>query len=254
MSQKTRGEEPAKSQDARRRELIWERIERRGIAGSPAITVDRILRVAMDLADREGLDAISMRRIASELGSGVMSLYYYVPSKDDLLDLLLDAGIGEMALPERASGNWRADLRMVALETRECLKRHTWLPGLLNKRPAIGPNRFRQFEFALSTVSGLGLDIQEMFRMIASLYIFVLGFVTMELSEGEMLRREGFDKVLAPYVDKLMATGRFPNVARLHREGRRPPPGDETFNGSLELVLEGIASLQRGQPDVAPFS
>jgi AcrR family transcriptional regulator len=249
MSRAAHGERTPENEDSHPRELIWERIERRGNGEFPSI-VDRIVRVAMDLADREGIDAISMRRIASELGSGVMSLYYYVPSKGDLLDLLLDAAIGGVELPERVSGYWRRDLRLVAVQMRACLKRHAWLSGLLNKRPAIGPNRFRQFEFALSVVSSLSPNIRVMRQMIASLYIFTLGFVTVELSEGEILRRAGFDKMSAPYVEKLIATGRFPNLERMRREGDRPP-GDEAFNGSLELVLEGIASLGR-TPRKAP--
>ncbi|HEX8984605.1 MAG TPA: TetR/AcrR family transcriptional regulator [Bryobacteraceae bacterium] len=230
------------------RPFIWDRLGQRG-GEAAAITVDRIVRVAMELADREGLDTISMRRIASELGSGVMSLYHYVPSKDDLLDLLLDAAIGEVEIPKEPSGDWRGDLRTVAARTRACLKHHVWLAGLLNRRPALGPHRFAQFEFALSAVSGLGLDFQAMRRMVGSLYVYILGFVALELSEGQALRRAVFRDMPAPYVKKLMATGRFPNVARLLSEDRLAPPGDEAFEDGLDLVLEGMtARLKAASP------
>ncbi len=226
-----------------RREVIWERIERRARTDSAHLTVDRIVRLAMDLADREGLEAISMRRIAAELQSGVMSLYYYVPGKGDLLDLLLDAAIGEVEIPAQPSGDWQRDLRLVALRTRACLKRHVWATGLLNIRPAVGPNRMAQLEFALSAVSALGLSLKDMWRAIGSLYVYVFGFVVLELSEAHALRQAAFHQAAAPYVEGLFAGGKFPNLARYQAAGAPATPDDEAFEAGLDLVVRGIAAV-----------
>ncbi len=235
-----------------RRELIWERIERRSGAHSPTLTVERIVRLAIDLADREGLQAISMRRLAAELNSGVMSLYYYVPGKGDLLDLLLDTIIGETDLPAQPSGNWRRDLQLMARRTRVCLKRHGWALALFGVRPAIGPNRFALTEFALSVISGFGLGIKTMWRMIGSLYVYIIGFVALELSDGHALRQAGFEKLAAPYMEKLLASGKLPNVARYFAAGRPAPPDDEAFEDGLNLVLDGIAAAIEAKRRTTP--
>jgi len=219
---------------------IWDRI-----GEPPSTAVARIVRAATKLADRDGVEKISMRSLASELGCGAMSLYHYVPSKADLLDLLLDAAIGGTALPERPSGDWRADLHAVGVETRACLKRRPWLIGLLHSRPAFGPHRLAQFEFSLAAVAGLGLDIETMHRMVSSLYVYTMGFVMLELSEAEALRRarHGRCKTLPPYIRRLTSTGAFPNIERLFRESDGPPASDAAFEDGLELVFEGMAAL-----------
>ena len=219
---------------------IWDRI-----GAPPSSAVARIVRAATKLADRDGVEKISMRSLASQLGSGVMSLYHYVPSKADLLDLLLEAAMGGVALPGRPSGDWRADLNTVGAEMRACLKRHPWLIGLLHSRPAFGPNRLAQFEFSLAAVNGLGLDIETMHRMVSSLYIYTMGFVMLELSEAEALRRarHGKSKAVPPYVRRLISTGRFPNIERLFRESDGPPASDAAFKDGLDLVLDGMAAL-----------
>ncbi len=228
------------------RELIWEHLERHAKTGSPKLTVDRIVRLAMAVADREGLEALSMRRIAAELQSGVMSLYYYVPGKGELLDLLLDEAIGEMEIPLNTSRNWRKELRLLALRTRACLKRHTWALVLLHSRPAIGPNRLAQTDYALGILSPLGLDHKTVWRAIGSFYLYILGSVALELSEAHSLRRAGFDRMGQRYLEKLFASGRYTYLARYHAAGSPPLPDDETFEAGLDLVLEGIAALGRG--------
>jgi AcrR family transcriptional regulator len=225
--------------------VIWERLITRPAGESSSITVERIVDAAIRLADRDGVEKISMRCLASELGSGVMSLYHYVPSKADLLDLLLDAGLGGVALPERPSGDWRADLHTVGVQTRACLRRRPWLAGLLHSRPAIGPNRLAQFEFSLAAVSGMGLGIETMQRMVGSLYAYTMGFVMLELSDAETLRRARYGKTKAPppYICRLIATGAFPHVERLLRDGKGPRIGDAPFEDGLALVLGGMAAL-----------
>jgi len=230
---------------ANRGTLIWERLERES-GEKPALSVDRIVHAAIRIADGEGLDAVSMRRVAGELGSGTMSLYRHVSGKDDLLDLLLDAAFGEIPLPGKPSRNWQSSLRLAARETRVAMKRHPWLAGLLSRRPPLGPNYLRHFEFLLASVSALDLDIRAATRMVGTLYVFVMGYVGVELSEQESYQRAGMTeeerrRAVAPYMDRVIATGRFPNLARFLVSGAEMPD-DRGFEFGLDCVLDGMAA------------
>ena len=226
-------------------DLIWARLPQQR---DPQLVLNReqIVRVAMRMADAEGLQRISMRRIAAELDAAAMSLYRHIRSKDDLLDLMLDAGFGELALPEQLSGDWRADLRKLAAEVRTILKRHPWLAVLLSSRPPLGPNYLRYFEFLLSTVAGLGLSIDMMIRITAAVIVYDMGYVSYELAEEENTRRTGLteeDKhaLAAPYVQQVIATGAFPNFERFYQAGAAPPD-DEGFTFGLDCLLDGLAA------------
>src|SRR5258708_20824651 len=101
--------------------------------------VDQYVAAALAVADAEGLDAVSMRRVAGDLGSGTASLYRYITNRDELVDLMVDAAQGEDPLPEPAE-DWRADLGAVAHALRATLLRHPWLAGEMTGRPALGPH------------------------------------------------------------------------------------------------------------------
>ncbi|MCL5996072.1 MAG: TetR/AcrR family transcriptional regulator C-terminal domain-containing protein [Chloroflexi bacterium] len=226
-------------------DLIWARPSQPRDAQF-SLSREQIVRVAMHMADAEGLQRISMRRIAAELDAAAMSLYRHIRSKDDLLDLMLDAGFGELALPEQLSGDWRADLRKLAAEVRTILKRHPWLAVLLSSRPPLGPNYLRYFEFLLSTVAGLGLSIDVMMRIAGAVFVYVMGYVSYELAEEENTRRTGLteeDKhaLAAPYVQQVIASGEFPNFERFYRAGAAPPDG-EGFAFGLDCLLDGLAA------------
>ena len=116
------------------------------------------MRAAIAIADREGLDALTMRRVAEVLGAGTMSLYWYVRSKDELIELMRDQVAGEQTLKE-ASGDWRSDLATFARDTRKLFLRHPWLASVLGGPPPLGPNSLRQDELAMAIVDGLGLPV-----------------------------------------------------------------------------------------------
>jgi AcrR family transcriptional regulator len=192
-----------------------------------------------------------MRRIAAELGSAAMSLYRHVYSKDDLLDLMLDMAFGEIALPEHPSGDWQADLRLFAHTTHAALKLHPWLIPLLTSRPTLGPNYLRWFEFALATVSGLGLEMKTMMRMFGAIYAYVTGATGYELAEEENTRRTGLSeedkhRYATPYVQQVIAGGRYPNFARFFEEGT-PADADRNFAFGLDCLLEGLAACIESQ-------
>src|SRR5262249_43559728 len=111
-------------------EILWARTERSSRGPQPTLSHAQIAAAAIRIADREGLDAVSMRRVAAELGAGTMSLYRYVRTKDELHDLMRDTVAGEDDVPAKPSGHWRADLSVLAHQMRASALRHPWLPAL----------------------------------------------------------------------------------------------------------------------------
>jgi len=111
----------------------------------------------MELADEEGLDAVSMRRIAAKLGVGATSLYTYVSRKEDLYELLCDEVVGEIPLPNEPSGDWRSDLRQIARDTHAVLRRHKWTV-LLGIQPGLGPKTRRYSQAVFASLDALALD------------------------------------------------------------------------------------------------
>jgi AcrR family transcriptional regulator len=225
--------------------LIWERLQQPA-SGRLALSRDQIVQTAMNIADAEGAQAITMRRIAAELGSTAMALYRHIFSKEDLLDLMLDAVFGEIALPEGPSGDWRADLRGFAYASRAVLKRHAWVMPLLISRPTLGPNYLRWFEYSLAAVADQGLDIATMAKISGVISGYVGAVVSYEVAEEQHTRRIGLSEAdkrmfAAPYVEKLMASGRYPNFARFFAEEVSLDP-EQSFAFGVECVLDGIAA------------
>jgi AcrR family transcriptional regulator len=226
--------------------LIWDRISGGSAREMPRLSRDRIVGATMAIADGEGIDGITMRRVASALGSRPMSLYRHIQSKVDLLDLILDTAFGEITLPERPSGDWRADLLLIAQETRALLLRHPWLAGLLSSRPPLGPNYLRYFEFCLAAIAALHVDIRMTVQIFGLVYVYVTGFAAYEVGEAESARRTGLSDaekhILAgPYVERLIATGDYPHFARFFEAGT--VTGDEdNFEFGLSCLLDGLAA------------
>ena len=109
---------------------------------------DEIVRAAIEVADAEGPEAVSMRRIARELNSGTMSLYWHIGSKEELLDLMIDSIAADAEAPE-PSGDWRKDLHAIACTTRASLHRHPWAVNFMGGRPPTGPKTLRNLERSL---------------------------------------------------------------------------------------------------------
>jgi AcrR family transcriptional regulator len=214
-----------------------------------------IVAAAIAVADAEGPEAISMRRVAREVGAGAMSLYWYVSSKEELLDLMLDAIDAEIEVPE-PSGDWRADLGAFAHRTRDALRRHGWAVGYIGTRPPSGPNDVRNLERLLSLLDGLGVeDVRLIMGVFMTVATFVIGAVVREAQEvrfqHEQERREAgltAEEMQAEherYREWFEASGEFPHIARLMKSGVDPDDPDtreERFQFSLDCVLDGIAA------------
>jgi AcrR family transcriptional regulator len=237
-------------------ELLWsartagEERPRRG--PRPRLSVEEITRAAVEVADAEGLAALSMRRVAERLGVAPMSLYTYVPGKAELLDLMLDSACGETARPERVPGGWRARLEHVARENWALYRRHPWMVHMAAVRPGLGPNMLAKYDYELGAVEGVGLTDVEM----DSVLTLVLGHVTgaarglVEAAEAE--RRTGMSDLQwweahAPLLQKVFDAERFPTAARVgaaagaaHEAAYDP---EHAFEFGLRRVLDGVGVL-----------
>ncbi|MFC6937366.1 TetR/AcrR family transcriptional regulator [Actinomadura yumaensis] len=211
----------------------------------------------MRIADADGLEAASMRRIAAEIGTGAMSIYRYVPSRQDLVDLMHDRVLGELDLPDRPSGDWRADLTLVAERSLALSRRHPWLVRLMRARPAFGPNELRLLEFQLGALD-VGIPIDEMMVLAGVLNGYVESVARSRVAFTEEARRTGLTmeewmRRSIPYVKRLLADGDHPLFARVITHARQPHMDDEQqFRYGLDRVLDCIAAALPTDPRPRP--
>jgi len=233
---------------------IWNRPVRNSRGPKPAHSRDEITAVAVRIADDEGLDAVSMRRVATELGAGTTSLYRYFSKKDELFELMIDAVAGEQAAAP-ITGDWRADLRAVAVNERILLKRHPWLLSLPTSRAVFGPNNLARIDHALATVENLGLDIDDMLVMVSTVHALVHGYVMNEIADQEATRRSGLDDdawmaSVGAYGAAIIEGDQYPRVARVMRDAEGPHASnrpEREFELGIDRVLDGFAaSLPKG--------
>ena len=158
---------------ARTMELLWGTRGRGSRGPKPGLTVDGIVAAAVGIADADGLEGLSMRRVADRLRVGTMSLYRYVPGKAELLDVMVDRVSGEVERPDDVPGGWRARLERVARENRRLYERHPWLLRVFLGRPPLGPGIMAKYDHELRAVEGIGLSDVEM----DSVLTLVLGYV-----------------------------------------------------------------------------
>ena len=215
---------------------------------------DEIVRAAIKVADAEGPDAISMRRIARELNAGTMSLYWHVASKEELLDLMIDTVQGEQQTPE-PSGDWRADLRALARNARSALHRHRWMMDFMGGRPPVGPKSLQNIERALGSLDGLGLDKATAMTIVLTVNTYALGAVLREAQEvnGERFLEQQFAGVteqerqamVREFVARIRASGRYPHMSALIEAGIDPDAAetrDARFEFGLDCLLDGIGA------------
>ncbi|ATL28954.1 TetR/AcrR family transcriptional regulator [Streptomyces formicae] len=219
---------------------------------------DRITRATIRLLDAEGLAKFSMRRLAGELNVTAMSVYWYVDTKDDLLELALDAACGEMALPEteEATGAWQEQLRELADQYRALLIRHPWVSPLVGKFLNMGPN---WLAFALAVqraVANTGLPAHRQNGAISAVFQFVYGFGTIEAQVTARSREAGltpdeyYEEAVEAVREGLGAHEIMESADRLMeaRGGATVAEmWDRDFTTALDLLMAGIESLLRAE-------
>ncbi|MEO3784814.1 TetR/AcrR family transcriptional regulator [Actinocorallia sp. B10E7] len=236
--------------DEKARPIIWARPPRSARGPQPALTLDRIARAAVALCDAEGPDALTMRRLAAELGTGTMSLYRYVQSKDDLIDLMVDLTFEEIDRP--AHPDWRGGLHWLAHQIRARALRHPWAAQVDAPYFFLGPNGIEFLEYLYGIVDGIGLDIDEMMRAINLVYAYAEGAVRQELAAERRAAASGageeeWMRAHSAYVRSLMGTGRYPLMQRVMLEAEQPHmTPEENFEYGLQRVLDGIETWLPG--------
>ncbi|MFJ2082720.1 TetR/AcrR family transcriptional regulator [Micromonospora chokoriensis] len=205
---------------------------------------ERIVAAAIALADEDGLDAVSVRKVAARLGAGPMRLYGYIATKDELFDLMVDEIYSEI-LPREQPGDWRDALRVLAHRTRQAALRHNWLADLLGGRPALGPNALAVTEATLAALDGLA-DIDTVMRAVETVSAYFTGAIRREVANLRAERATGLSKqdwqrASGPHVTRILATGRFPALAKAVHGGT-DVDAETSFATGLEWVLDAVAA------------
>jgi AcrR family transcriptional regulator len=215
-----------------------------------------IVEAAVELADAEGLEAVSMRRLAEKLGVGTMTPYTYVESKDELLDLMRDEVSRAMLVPEPLPAEWRAGLRAIALRTRDALEAHPWSFDARSHRPRIRINLSRHIEQSVSVIEGLGVDRETGAAVLFAVDDYVIGHCLRRRLRQRTIRAiraaaaeagEDGPPRLDPDVAAAIESGELARVRRIfeRRSGRTiagvPPEAD--FERGLDWMLDGIEAM-----------
>jgi AcrR family transcriptional regulator len=232
--------------------LLW------GLAGSgrrgpkPRHSVEEVVQAAIDLADKEGIAALSMRGVAEMLGLSPMSLYTYVPSKAELVDLMLDRVAGEQQTPDLAVDGWRARLEQIARQGWTRAQRHPWVLQVGTHRPPLGPNILARVEATLRAIDGLGLTETEMDQLTSLVSDYVRGAVRAALDAREIEQATGMTDeqwwaMNTPLLEGLVDPARYPTTVKIgdaYKSGRMEPPDHErNFEFGLQRVLDGVAAF-----------
>jgi AcrR family transcriptional regulator len=218
---------------------------------------EEIVDAAIAIADSEGAEAVSMRRIAQVLRAGAMSLYWHLANKEHLLELMLDALMADVEVPE-PTGDWKNDLRVQARSTRNVLLRHNWVIDFITARPALGPNTLRNLDKSLATLDRLEVDTATAMNILQTVGTYVSGAVIRELAELRVQREHEqlvradteWAAKLEQWRKRLAATGLFDHFLRILRDNVDPDAEDtrdERFEFGLDCVLEGIAAKLAGR-------
>ncbi|WP_280386744.1 TetR/AcrR family transcriptional regulator [Nocardia wallacei] len=229
--------------------LLWrEELPLRQGARGPkqTVSVDAVVRAAVAIADRDGYDRISIRAVAAELGLGPMTLYTYVPSKEALIVLMVDAVAAEDA-PIDPALPARERMAAIATQVRTELLAHPWLLEVPPWRLVLGPGRMRRYERQLAALEGIGLTDLEMDRVIAVLSEFATGNARMAVAARRSAREmsdERWWEVHGPLLTRLMPVAEYPLAGRVGatvgEKYQAPGDPDGAFDYGLDRLLAGI--------------
>lgn len=215
-------------------ELLWG--ERGGPRRGPrpTLTVGDLARAGIELADAEGLPAVTMQRVAEALGVTKMATYRYVPGKDELVALMADTAMGEPPALDDVEGGWKPRLRAWTLAMFERMKAHPWALSVTIGRRVTGPNELGWVERALAAMDGVALDGGQMLDVVVALtaHIRVLVEQTADASEEDL--SAGWATVLESRAD------RFPHVVAALASSARHQSRDRGMEFGVDRILDGV--------------
>jgi AcrR family transcriptional regulator len=210
---------------------------RKARADTP-LTRDKVLHVAIDLADAGGVEALSMRALGRQLGVEAMSLYNHVASKDDLLDGIVDLVIAEIELPAPGA-DWRDAMRARATAARAAFARHPWAAALIDSRVSSGLGRLRYFEAVIGVLRRAGFSVELAARAFSLIDSYIYGFGRQSLN---MASSDGGDVPAVEAFAQALPAGEFPYLAEMAATYAASPGYDAAadFAFGLELILDGL--------------
>jgi AcrR family transcriptional regulator len=238
---------------ARTMALLWGTRKAPSRGPKPGFSVEEVVRAAVGVAATDGLSALSMRRVAEELGISTMSLYTYVPGKAELVDVMLDRVMGEAVGPDEADGGWRERLDLVARRNWELYRRHPWmLQVAATSRTPLGPNAVAKYDRELRAIDGIGLTEAEMDSVLTLVLGHVEGTARRAAEAVEAEKRTGktddeWWAANAPLLEKVFDPGRFPTAARVGPVAGAAYSAEHAFEFGLQRVLDGVEALIRSR-------
>ena len=230
----------------RRSQLLWDDRSQPTRGPKPALTPDAVVQAAMQVADAEGLAAVTMNAVATRLGFTTMALYRYFPSKEALLDAIVDAGMGSPPRPREPRGDWRGEVAQWARAKRAMLCARPWLAELPFVAAPHGPNWLSWLEALTEPLARTGLSSPDMGEMIGVIDGFTRGASDTAISLARARARgtsvEEWAAAVGADLGRAIGDPRFPKFAALLTapSDGRPRAMDESFDFCLERVLDGI--------------
>ena len=213
------------------------------------LTRERVLKTAVALADREGIDGVTMRRLARKLGAGVMSLYYHVPDKNSLLDGMVDLVFSEIELPQMDL-DWKTSLRRRAISSRQALLRHPWAVGRMESTKAPGPSDLRLHDAVLGCLLQAGFSVEMAVQAYSVQDAYIYGFALQERTLP-LGGRDEFAKAARKRVREVEskvedAATMYPNLAAVVGGyiAQHGYSADEAFEAGLDVILDGLERLR----------
>lgn len=224
--------------------LLWHGLPITNKGPRPTLTLEQIVLAGISIADADGLDALSMRALARELGVGTMSLYRYVRDKAELMNLILDHVTVRSVADGDTTEGWRAMLTLVSREARQMYLDHPWLLQVNWSAPVLGPGSVGDLERTLSQLTELPMSDRERIMLVAIIDAYVTGSVRQEVlfdqaSAQTDLTNEEFWELQLPFLEAAMASGQFPTMAAMS-EDTFSGGWEETFELGLTLLLDGV--------------
>jgi len=207
------------------------------------LTRERVLEAAVELADRDGIESLSMRKLGSSLGVEAMSLYNHVANKDDLLDGIVDMVAGEFESPRvETDSDWRSVVRGCVIAQHEVLLRHPWAPALSESRVLTGPTRLSYYDALLGVLRAAGFSVLGAYRANLILDSYVYGFTLQEASWAAPTKDES--ELAAAFMDRTVGDT-YPNlvdIAARVAEGGVDIKAD--FGVGLDAILDSLERIR----------
>ncbi len=216
------------------------------------LDVDTLVEHAVALADAEGLEAVTMRKVASTAGTAPMTLYTYVPGRAELLDLMLDHVYAAMPRETTSGRPWRERVRAVATENRSLFERHPWAAAVATTRPTLGPGATAKYEHELAALDGLGLDDVTLDAALDWVLAFVQGWARSASAADATRRETGVSEEqwwaeAGPLLSQVLDPVRYPLATRVGAAAGETQgsawEADRAFAFGLDRVLDGLAPL-----------